>query len=176
MSIPRSRVASAAGAVGTAVLVLTGCGPTDVSDPTARAAAGGVTVTVELHRTSANAAELRATFRPDQPGFHVYSIDLPDEGVDGLGIPTRIGVRGAGTADGPPTADQPTRLIRPAGLPTEIPVYPDGAVTFRLPVHLNGSGPMDVVVSYGACSESRCLMPVTNKAIRLDLEDLEDLD
>lgn len=137
--------------------------------PSARATANGVTVVVTLVPAAGSGEELRATFSPRRAGFHVYSIELPDGGVDGLGIPTRLSVRGGLTAEGRPAADRAVVRLRPAGLPTELPVYPDGPVTFTLPVRRTGSGEANVVVSYGACGESRCLMPVTDKVIRLDL-------
>ncbi|MFF7329850.1 hypothetical protein [Streptomyces sp. NPDC008150] len=137
--------------------------------PGARVTANGVTVVVTLLPAADGGRELRATFSPRRAGFHVYSIDLPDGGIDGLGIPTRLSVRGGLTAEGRPTADRTVVGLRPAGLPTELPVYPDGPVTFTLPVRPTGSDEADVVVSYGACGASRCLMPVTDEVIRLRL-------
>ncbi|MFS4091157.1 hypothetical protein [Streptomyces sp. AF1A] len=70
---------------------------------------------------------------------------------------------------GKPTAHQAIRHLRLRGLSTELPVYPDGPVTFTLPVRRTGSHQADVIVSYGACSATRCLVPVTNEVIQLDL-------
>jgi hypothetical protein len=122
---------------------------------------------VSLLPASDGGRELQATFSPQQPGFHIYSIDLPAQGIDGLGVPTRLSVQGSLTALGRPTADRMTRLLRPVGLQTEIPVYPDGPVTFTLPVRQSGGDAAEVVVSYGACSEDTCLMPVSREVIRL---------
>ncbi|MHA6765257.1 hypothetical protein [Streptacidiphilus sp. PAMC 29251] len=178
MNLPR-RWGAALGSTTVAVLTptlalalaLSGCGAHRAPEPTGHATASGVTVTVTLLAASHGQRELRATFSPQQPGFHLYSIDLPAQGIDGLGIPTRLSVRGGLTAVGKPTANQVTHLLRPAGLPTEIPVYPDGSVTFTLPVKQTGAGAQqaEVVVSYGACSESTCLMPVSNEVIHLSL-------
>lgn len=137
--------------------------------PSARATANGVTVTVTLRPGAKGRQELRATFSPRLPGFHLYSVDLPDGGVDGLGIPTRLSVEGDLIADGTPTADRSVVLLRPAGLPTRLPVYPDGPVTFTLPVRRTGAGQANVVVSYGACGKSRCLVPVRDEVIRLGI-------
>ncbi|ARP73438.1 hypothetical protein LK07_30770 [Streptomyces pluripotens] len=112
---------------------------------------------------------MQATFSPQQPGFHLYSIDLPAQGIDGLGIPTRLSVEGDLTATGKPTANRSTLLLRPAGLTTELPVYPNGPVTFTLPVRQTGPHQADVVVSYGACGESHCLVPVKDEVIHLSL-------
>jgi hypothetical protein len=157
------------GATAVAVLILSGCGTNRAPDPTGHATADGVTVTVTLLPASEGQRELRATFSPQRPGFHIYSIDLPAQGIDGLGIPTRLSVQGGLTAVGKPTANLATRLLRPAGLPTEIPVYPDGSVTFTLPVRQTSSHQAEVIVSYGACSETTCLMPVNDEVIHLGL-------
>ncbi|WP_330455681.1 hypothetical protein OIB37_01640 [Streptomyces sp. NBC_00820] len=162
----------AGGAAVAAVLVLTvgGCGRQQVPEPTGHITANGVKVTATLLSSADGRRELRTTFSPRQRGFHIYSIDLPAHGVDGLGIPTRLAVRGDLTAAGRPKVNAATRLLRPAGLPTEIPVYPDGPVTFTLPVRQTTSPRhAEVVVSYGACSENRCLMPVIGEVIPLDL-------
>ncbi|WP_405497218.1 hypothetical protein [Streptomyces sp. NBC_00096] len=154
----------------TSALLISGCGTARPTGPTAHSTANGVTVTVALLPTSSGQREIRATFSPGQTGFHLYSIDLPPEGIDGLGIPTRLSVQGDLTATGKPATDRPIRLLRPAGLQVELPVYSDGAVTFTLPVRQTGSHQAEAVVSYGACSETRCLTPVTDKVIRLSLD------
>jgi hypothetical protein len=158
-------------AVGAAVgtLLLGGCGADQPTAPTAHATANGVTVTVTLLHGSTGQRRIRATFSPRQAGFHLYSIDLPAHGVDGMGIPTRLSVRGDLTAVGRPTADRPVVLLRPTGLTTELPVYPNGPVTFTVPVRQTGTHEADVVVSYGACGTNRCLIPVTNEVIHLSL-------
>jgi len=157
------------GSVAVAVLVAAGCGAGRSLAPTGRATTGGVTVSVTLLPGSDGQRELLVAFRPLQPGFHIYSVDLPAQGVDGMGIPTRVTVRGGLTAAGQPSANRAVRLLRVTGLRAAIPAYPDGPVTITLPVRQTGSGQAEVIVSYGACSQTRCLMPVAGKAIRLDL-------
>ncbi|MER5638904.1 hypothetical protein ABT095_18310 [Kitasatospora sp. NPDC002227] len=157
----------AAGAAA-GVLLLAGCGQSRPAEPTAHASASGVAVTATL--LPGEGGRLRVTFAPEEPGFHLYSVDLPAQGIDGLGIPTVLAVRGGLAATGRPTADRATLLLRPAGLTTELPVYPDGPVTFTVPVRRTGSHQGEVVVSYGACSASRCLLPVSNEVLRLDLD------
>ncbi|MCX5400385.1 hypothetical protein [Streptomyces sp. NBC_00102] len=161
-----------------ASLLLGGCGAGEAPAPTAHATENGVTVTVTLLPGDGRGEQrLRATFAPRQPGFHVYGIDLPDGGAAGAGIPTRLSVEGGLAAAGQPTADREVVLLRPAGLTAALPVYPDGPVTFTLPVRRTPSrsaprGALrgaDVVVSYGACGESRCLIPVRDKRIHLGL-------
>lgn len=159
--------------VAATVVALGGCGSTRETasasaPPTASVTASGVTVTAALRLPHDGRRELVVTFAP-QPGFHIYGVDLPEGGVDGLGIPTRIGVRGDLAADGTPTTGSSTRLLRLTGLATELPVYPDGPVTFTLPVRRTGGDRAEAVVTYGACSANVCLKPEVDKAIPLDL-------
>ncbi|MFD9127318.1 hypothetical protein [Kitasatospora sp. NPDC059571] len=157
-------------AVLAAVLALPlGCAAPSGAEPaaTARYSGGGVTVELRLDAAGAAARQLRATFTPQEPGFHLYSLDLPDGGVGGLGIPTRLAVRGVLAADGAPTADRPLRTVSPTALGVLLPVYPDGPVTITLPVRSTGPGQAEAVLSYGACSEQRCLVPVTAQAVAL---------
>ncbi|MFE3638035.1 hypothetical protein, partial [Streptomyces sp. NPDC059168] len=75
-----------------AVLALTGCAGAGESGPAAVAApfsAGGVAVSVRVESGDSGLRVL-ADLRPERPGFHLYSLALPDGGVDGIGIPTRI--------------------------------------------------------------------------------------
>lgn len=107
------------------------------------------------------AEAVRAAYRPTRAGFHVYSVDLPEGGVRGLGIPTRLSVRGRLTATGRATANKPVRPLDLPSLGVTLRVYPDGPVTVLLPVRRTGRT-ADIVVSYGACSSGTCLAPVTD--------------
>jgi hypothetical protein len=124
---------------------------------------GGVAVVAVL-----DAGQVRVTFSPRQPGFHLYSIDLPPQGVQGLGIPTAVTVRGALSATGRPAADAPVHDLRIDLLDVDLPVYPDGPVTVTVPVRRSGHGHPEVLVSYGACSATTCLVPVRNHLVTLD--------
>jgi hypothetical protein len=149
------------------MILLGGCQRSHPRHLTGRFQANGVTVTVTLQASDRPSAHVTATFRPDQPGFHLYSIDLPPEGVDGLGIATKFSaVRGL-QATGPPSANRPLRTLRPTGLDVDLPVYPDGPVTVSLPVTPDPRESPVVAVSYAACSQQRCMMPVIDQAIAL---------
>ncbi|MFI0353231.1 hypothetical protein [Actinomadura sp. 9N407] len=112
------------------------------------------------------AADLvKVTFRPARPGFHIYSLDLPP---DGIGIPTRVNVRAGLQATGPPTANKKERRLHLSLLDAQLSVYPDGPVTISLPVR--GKGPAaKIVVSYGACSRTVCLQPVIDRVTTVTL-------
>ncbi|PWU43778.1 hypothetical protein DLE60_12345 [Micromonospora globispora] len=148
------------------VLLVGGCAraaaPSPVAEHSARLEAGGVTVEAVLAD-----GQVRATFRPQRPGFHLYSLDLPPDGVQGLGIPTVVAVRGSLDAIAEPSADKPVHELRIEELDVTLPVYPDGPVTVTLPVRSIGDGPAEVVVTYGACSASTCLPPVRERAMAL---------
>lgn len=117
-----------------------------------------------------SADRVSVTYRPQRPGFHLYSIALPVGGVDGLGVPTRLAVRGGLRPVGPPASDQPIRMLKPQGLDVLLPVYPDGPVTITLPVARTAPASAQIVVSYGACSINTCLVPVADLAIPVHMD------
>ncbi|MBJ6637153.1 hypothetical protein H4K36_02810 [Streptomyces sp. DHE7-1] len=94
--------------------------------------AGGVAVSVRVE-SRGNDLRVLADLRPERAGFHVYSLALPDGGVDGIGIPTRIRAAGALRPTGPATTEARQRVLRPEGLAVRLPVYRDGQVTLELP-------------------------------------------
>ncbi|MFE9694226.1 hypothetical protein [Micromonospora sp. NPDC005806] len=163
------RVALLAAALA-GVLLTGGCTrtaePSPTADRTGRLEAGGVTVEATL-TDGPDGARVRTTFRPQRPGFHLYSLELPPDGVQGLGIPTVVAVRGSLDATGAASADVPVSDLRIEELGVNLPVYPDGPVTVTLPVRSTGGGPTELVVTYGACSASTCLPPVRERVIAL---------
>jgi hypothetical protein len=158
-------VSAAALAIGCFYALPVAAGHTPAGRVTASAVQNGVQVTVVV-----SAGRLQATYRPQRPGFHLYSISLPANGVDGLGVPTRLGVEGGLRATGSPTSDRPVRVLSLRGLGVPLPVYPDGPVTITLPVSRTRSTSARVVVSYGACSTSTCLVPVAALVIPIRLD------
>lgn len=118
----------------------------------------GVSVSVSVERDG-DGPVIVAVFLPkaQDPPLHLYSIDLPEGGV---GFPTVLALAPGSpvAARGPVRADQPTHDLE------GLPVYPDGAaVTLRLPVTApSGTGPVpvEVLVSYMACTRTSCLIPV----------------
>jgi hypothetical protein len=112
-----------------------------------------------------------ATFTPLQPGFHLYSAQLPPRGIQGVGRPTRLEVGGALRAVGQATADQTPVPLRIDGVARPVSVYPDGPVTMTQAVTLTRRAQPTVRVTYAACSSTTCLPPVTRHAIAVDLPD-----
>jgi hypothetical protein len=128
---------------------------------------GGVTVVATLIVGPDGAGYVRATFSPQRPGYHLYSTDLPLGGVNGLGIPTTVTVRGALRATGSPTTNVRVSNLRIEELGVDLPVYPDGPVIVTVSVRRIGNGRAEVAVSYAACSAATCLPPVRNHLISL---------
>lgn len=124
----------------------------------------GVTVAMHL---SQDGKDLLTTFTPQRPGFHLYSVALPADGIGGLGRPTRVEVAGALSPRGPLSAQSPVRMLAVQGADVSFPVYPDGPVTTRLPVAVDPRGTAKVLVSYAACSPRECLMPVSGHPVDL---------
>jgi len=122
---------------------------------------------------------LTVTFTPLQPGFHLYSMGLPAEGIDGVGRPTRVEVGGALRSMGLPATAEPVRLESIAGLAQPMPVYAAGAVTLWVPVAIgtgaSGARAADAMtveqvwISYAACSGQLCLAPVTRHLVKVRL-------
>lgn len=132
----------------------------------------GVSVAMHL---SADGTRLLTTFTPQRPGFHLYSVGLPADGIQGLGRPTRVEVAGALHSSGPLTAESPVRMLSMQGTDVTFPVYPDGPVTTELPVGVDSRGGAQVLVSYAACSAQECLMPVTAHPVQLSASALSDM-
>jgi hypothetical protein len=134
----------------------------------------GVTVTLSYVATPAagpGTGRLVATFRPQQPGFHLYSKDLPPGGISGVGYPTRArpvnGLASTGTAEA--SVDPVPLEVQTIGL--TLPVYPDGPVTLTEPVHRlsQAAGTSSILVSYAACSHTLCLPPVVDQPVAVAL-------
>jgi hypothetical protein len=128
-----------------------------------------VQVSVALEADEKENYFLKATFQPVDKGFHLYSKDMPEKGIDGIGRPTRFEIK-AGTSikvKGPTFTSDPTHDIKQLG--TSFPVYEAGPVTLRLPVELpNASGsdiPFTALFSFMACDDGgECRPPVDKLA------------
>jgi hypothetical protein len=130
---------------------------------------GGVDVAAELD-TSNGSPVLRVTMTPQRAGFHLYSTDLDRTQTGGLGVPTEIEPTTGLTADGAITASLPDHALHNEALDVDLPVYPEGPVTFEVPVRETGDGDTaTVTVTYGACSASVCLPVVRARSITVDL-------
>ena len=133
----------------------------------------GVSVEVAVEQDQAGQTWLAGIFTPTQPRFHLYSIDLPRIGISGVGRPTLLEV--IAPADlrpiGPLQADRLVQDLYFDVLQQSFPVYPDGAVTVRLPIAKPDRAviPIELAITYMACSNTTCLPPVENKHISATL-------
>ncbi len=133
----------------------------------------GVSVEVAVEKDQAGQTWLASTFTPTQPRFHLYSKDLPRTGISGVGRPTLLEV--IAPADlrpiGSLQADRPVQELYFDILRQSFPVYPDGAVTVRLPIErpARSAIPIELAITYMACSDTTCLPPVENKHISATL-------
>lgn len=127
-----------------------------------------VEVEVRLEAETLESAQLVAVFTPTEPTLHLYGLDMPLTGIDGVGRPTRVAiVSGAIETAGELKADVTATDYTFPTLEKPFPLYPDGPVTLTLPVKLPASMPelQEAVLSltYMACSsEGVCKPPVTD--------------
>ncbi|MER8188319.1 hypothetical protein [Kitasatospora sp. NPDC094015] len=170
MSARRRTGAAALAALG---VLAAGCSsaPAAAGSPTVRFDDSGVTVTLTAHDWSAAGGTLDLDLAPDESGFHLYSTDLPADGVDGVGRPTAVRVDGVLAAPEPLAVRAEVRRITLAGSDTPVPVYPDGPVHATLKLRASGRGSATVYVSYAACGEAKgCLMPVLDHPVVLTVD------
>jgi len=135
----------------------------------------GVHVAIALEQDANGRFVLASTYTPVDAHVHLYSTDLPRDGLNGAGRPTLLelpaqsGVHRIGQL----TADKPVILDPFPTLNTAFPIYPDGPVTLRLPIALETHDTqldMTVHVTYMACSSTGfCLPPVENKSVMLTI-------
>jgi hypothetical protein len=135
----------------------------------------GVHVEIALEQDANGRFLLASTYTPVDAHVHLYSTDLPRDGLNGAGRPTLLelpaqsGVHRIGQL----TADKPVILDSFPTLNTAFPIYPDGPVTLRLPIAIETHDTqldMMVNVTYMACSSTGfCLPPVENKSVMLSI-------
>jgi thiol-disulfide isomerase/thioredoxin len=132
---------------------------------------GGVRVDIRLERDVVHQPWLSAAFIPERPDTHLYATDLPPQGLDGLGRPTRLAVVSAQglVVTGGLVVDRPVAADLIEALHLSLPVYPAGPVTLRLPVRIEPRATAEVSVSYMACGGIGCQPPVTDRRVSVVL-------
>jgi hypothetical protein len=180
------RLANALSAVIVVVLLINSLGCTNQTTETERGteqfvvarelaefSENGVSVKIALETDSKKQPLLRATLIP-KTGFHLYSKDLPDRGVNGIGVPTRFLVVEPNTlSPGKPFADVEAKNLDVKALGVTLPIYPEGPVTIRIPIQIpSGAQEVEAKLSfaYMACkTDGVCLRPVDGKEIRVKI-------
>lgn len=131
----------------------------------------GAQVTLTMEHDQQGTIILAALFTPLNSDSHLYSVDLPLEGIDGAGRPTKLEIPQGQIvrAVGPAQASQPVELRSYEGFSAAFPVYPDGPISIRIPivgVSSDSATNTDVLISYMVCSsQGSCLPPVENRHI-----------
>jgi hypothetical protein len=130
-----------------------------------------VKVAVSLEADSLGQPVIRATFTPTEQGLHLYGKDMPEEGVKGLGRPTRLDVIGdALKPAGPVFSDVSPHDLAVGDV--KLPIYPEGPVTLRQPVEISSGGDLtaQIEISYMACrTGGECRIPVQRRRLELKL-------
>ncbi len=127
-----------------------------------------VEVQIFLQVDAAGGVWLSAVFTPLEDGAHLYALDLPRRGVNGVGRPTLLELPSDSPlqALGPLTASAEAAAEDPAF--PELRSYPPGPVTLRLPVALppgRGWTETHVSVTYMVCKGNNCRPPVENRLV-----------
>ena len=134
----------------------------------------GVKVTFALDRDSSGDAWLAATFDPVLADSYLYGQELPLDGINGAGQPTRFEITSTTGAKAlnSTVASRPSELSRIEALKGDLIVYPKGPVTLRIPVELparGASGRTEVAVTYMTCGPTGCLPPVKDKRVVINV-------
>jgi len=131
-----------------------------------------VTVQITLKTLPNGQHALLGTFTPLRPHYHLYSKDLPRLGLHGLGRPTLMEIAPTPglTLLGDLEANLPTFDHYSHALQQALPVYPSGPVTLTQRLVLSPqalSAPIQLALTYMACSEDTCLSPVDSQPLTL---------
>src|SRR6266516_4746287 len=114
-------------------------------------------VEIALERDRSGKAWLVGAYTPSRATFHLYGKDLPRAGIHGVESHTLLELVSSASIRpaGPLAADRATIDLHVAALGSTFPVYPEGAVTLRLPVTLTAtdSATAELSVTYMACSD-----------------------
>jgi hypothetical protein len=137
-----------------------------------------VDVSISLERDTNGGVLLSATFTPSE-GHHLYSKDIPINGLEGLGRPTLLELTEESQMTALGELIESTPAQEPDFEPKELLVYPAGPVTLSLPVELpSGNDWIDdqVRITYMACSAYQCKPPVEGKLVQVRIPGVEMFD
>jgi len=138
--------------------------------PLASVTEHGVTVEIMLKRDQGEQPILEGIFTPTGEDFHLYSKDLPRNGIQGLGRPTLLEVISTDSIQptGSLTADQGETSEYYEPLNLGLPIYPAGPVTLQLPIQImtaDAEIAAELSITYMTCKAGVCLPPVDDKRV-----------
>jgi len=123
---------------------------------------------------------LLATFTPEA-GYHVYSKDMPRQGVGGQGRPTLLELTTNSRMQSlgvlTDSIEASVNTVGPSG--TLLISYPEGPVTLTIPVSLpagNAWTDDEISLTYMACKDSSCKVPVIGKSVPVKVPGSDMLD
>lgn len=137
-----------------------------------------VTVSIALEQDENGTAILAATFTPEK-GHHLYSKDIPINGLMGLGRPTLIELTEESQITALGNLIESVQAQEPDFEPKELLVYPAGPVTLHLPVELPPGNDWiddDVKITYMACTAYQCKPPVEGRIVSIRIPGIEIFD
>jgi hypothetical protein len=160
-----------------ALIGLTSCQPAVVLQPgqtlqLATSAENKVEVSIALTRDESGQFILSATFTPQALGMHLYSKEIPKDGVDGLGRPTLMELAEGSTLKANGELIESVVSSQASLDSNGLLLYPAGPVTLSLPVLLpEGNDWVNdkVIVTYMACDDLGCRAPVQQKPISIKI-------
>jgi hypothetical protein len=156
----------------------TSCQPASILEPgqtlqLATSAENKVEVTIALTRSEDGQFILSATFTPQLLNMHLYSKEIPRNGVEGLGRPTLLELaEGSALKANGELTESATSSQSSSFDPEGLLLYPTGPVTLSLPVLLPDGNDWvndEVLVTYMACDELGCRAPVQQKPIAIKI-------
>jgi hypothetical protein len=153
------------------------CRPVSALEPgqtleLATSAENKVEVTINITRDQSGQFILSATFTPQLLGMHLYSKEIPRNGVDGLGRPTLLELANDSALKANGELTESVVSSQAPLDPNNLLLYPAGPVTLSLPVLLpDGNNWINdkVIVTYMACDGQGCRAPVEEKAIAIKI-------
>jgi hypothetical protein len=161
-----------------ALIGATACQPAPVLEPgqtlqLATSAENKVEVTIALIRNEDGQFILSATFTPQLLNMHLYSKEIPRNGVEGVGRPTLLELAEGSALKANGEVTESIVSSQSSSFDAEgLLLYPAGPVTLSLPVLLPDGNDWvndEVIVTYMACDDRGCRAPVQQKPIAIKI-------
>jgi hypothetical protein len=136
----------------------------------------GVEVAIVIEKDATEQLFLAFTYSPIYEGYHLYSKDLPEKGINGVGRPTSFEVISPHIFVKSTVIYEsiPATTLYIEGFEKPFLVYPEGDVTLRVPITLRRVSEDqirgDIYVTYMACDNAgTCLAPVVGKNLKMEI-------
>lgn len=160
------------------LFITTACQPASILEPgqtlqLATSAENKVEVTIALTRDESGQFILSATFTPQLLNMHLYSKEIPRNGVEGVGRPTLLELAQGSSLKANGDLIESVTSSQSLSFDSEgLLLYPAGPVTLSMPVLLPDGNDWindEVIVTYMACDDRGCRAPVQQKPISIKI-------